>query len=260
MSVVFSEKGGFPYNTMTAAGNKLLMVRVIVTGGSVVEEYNPETNERKIIKKFEFDDKANVGEAIRQITSDEKTISLLRLKIDQGGKSRLFTDVYDYNMNFLRSVDVSTMPSSSSDSTENELRQGVANFIAANDFIYYANFSITRFLGKMEKNSLRSILDVNPEFEISSESEKSIKSGVFYQSFGKTNDLYLLSYEDGKIRKTTFNANDMRYNIINISRNTNDELLITMRYKNPDTGEGLEPRLYFVNLSDLKFKNSDLCH
>ncbi|WP_419876192.1 hypothetical protein [Candidatus Pristimantibacillus sp. PTI5] len=253
MSVIFSEKGGFPYNTMTAVGNKLLMVRVIATGGSELEEYNTETNERKILKKFDFDDKANIGEAIRQITSDENTISLLRLKIESGGKSRLYLDVYDHDMSFLRSVDVSTIPSNSTDTPESELRQGVSNFVVAKDYIYYANFSITRFLGKIENDSLRSIMGVNPEFEMSSESVKSKFSGLFYQSFSKENDLYLLNYTDGTLRKTTFNVDDERYYIINISRNTNDNLLITMRYKNPDTGEGLVPRLYYVNLSDLEF-------
>ncbi|WP_028612758.1 hypothetical protein [Paenibacillus harenae] len=253
MSVIFSEEGGFPYNTMTAVGNKLLMVRIIPTGGSELEEYNTETNERKILKKFDFDDKANTGEAIRQITSDENTISLLRLKIESDGKLWLYLDVYDHDMSFLRSVDVSTISSNSTDSPESELRQGVSNFVIANDYIYYANFSITRFLGKIENDSLRSIMDVNPEFEMSSESVKSKSSGLFYQSFGKDNDLYLLNYTDGTLRKTTFNGDDERYYFINISRNTNDNLLITMKYKDPKTGEELVPKLYYVNLSDLEF-------
>ncbi|GGG57917.1 hypothetical protein [Paenibacillus radicis (ex Gao et al. 2016)] len=253
MSVVFSEEGGFPYNTMTAVGDKLFMIRVNPAGGSELEVYNTETNERKIVKKFEFNDKANIGEAIRQITSDEKTVSLLRLKMESGEKSRLYLDVYDHDMNFLRSVDVSTIPSHSTDSPENELRQGVSNFVIANDYIYYANFSITRFLGEIENDSLRSIMDVNPEFEMASESVKSKYSGLFYQSFSKDNDLYLLNYTDGKLRKTTFNADDERYYIVNISRNTNDNLLITMKYSHPDTGEELEPKLYYVNLSELEF-------
>lgn len=56
MSVVFSEKGGFPYNSMTAVDNRLLMVRVI-KGGSELEEYNTETKKRRILQKFDFDDK-----------------------------------------------------------------------------------------------------------------------------------------------------------------------------------------------------------
>lgn len=253
MSVIFSEKGGFPYNTMTAVGNKLLMVRVIPTGGSEIEEYNTETNERKILKKFDFDDKANNGDAIRQITSDENTISLLRLRIESDRTSRLYLDVYDHDMSLLRTVDVSTIPSKSTDSPESELSQGVTNFVVANNYIYYENFSITRFLGKINKDSLRSIMDVNPEFEMSSESVKSKFSGLFYQSFNKNNDLYLLNYIDGTLRKATFNADDERYYIINISRNTKDNLLITMRFKDPNTGKELVPRLYYVNLSDLEF-------
>lgn len=253
MSVVFSEKGGFPYNSMTAVGNKLLMARVIAKGGSELEEYDIETNERKILKRFDFDNKAQIGEAIRHITSDHQTLSLLRLKIESDGKTQLYLDTYDHNMSFLRTVDVSTIPSHSTDSPGNELRQGVSNFAVVNDYFYYENFSITRFLGKIENESLSSIMDINPEFEMSSESVESKLSGLFYQSFGKNNDLYLLNYTDGTLKKTTFKVDDERYYIINISRNSNDDLLITMRYKDPDTGEELRPRLYYVKLSELKF-------
>lgn len=253
MSVVFSEKGGFPYNSMTAVGNKLLMVRVIAKGGSELEEYDTETNARKILKKFDFDNKAQIGEAIRHITSDHQTISLLRLKIESDGKTRLYLDIYDHDMSFLRTVDVSTIPSHYTDSSGNELRQGVSGFAVVNDYFYYENFSITRFLGAIQDKSLRPIMDMNPEFEMSSESVKSQLSGLFYQSFGKNNDLYLLNYKDGTLRKTTFKIDDERYYIINISRNSNDDLLITMRYKDPDTGEELMPRLYYVKLSELKF-------
>lgn len=252
MSVVFSETGGFPYNSMTAVGKKLLMVRVIATGGSELDEYNTETKERKTLKKFDFDDKANIGEAIRQITSDENTISLLRLKMDLGGKSNLFLDVYDHDMKFQNSVDVSTISPNSTDATQSELRQGVSSFVVVNDYIYYANFSTTRFLGKINNHSLRSIIDINPEFEMSSESAKSELSGLFYQSFGKKNDLYLLNYSDGIMKKTTFYADDKRYYMINISR-YNDKLLITMRYKDPNTGVELEPKLYYIKISNLKF-------
>ncbi|MCD1260400.1 hypothetical protein B5M42_016495 [Paenibacillus athensensis] len=253
MSVVFSEQGGFPYNTMTAVGNQLYIVRVLATGGSELDVYNTATNERKLLKKFAFDDKAHSGEAIRQITSDDHTISLLRLKIESGGKSSLYLDVYDHEMNFLRSVDVSTIPAKSTDSPDNELRQGVSSFVAANDYIYYANFSITRFLGKIEKDSLRSIMNVSPEFEMASESIKNNTSGFFYQSFSPNNDLYLLNYMDGTLQKATFTVDDKRYYIINIARDTQDHLLITMRYKNPDTGQELEPRLYYVPMSELEF-------
>lgn len=252
MSIVFSETGGFPYNSMTAVGKKLFMVRVIAAGGSELEEYNSETKERKIVKKYNFDDKANTGEAIRQITSDENTISLLRLKIDFEGKSKLFLDVYDHDMKFQNSVDMSKILSNSTDATQSELRQGVSNFVVANDYIYYANFSITRFLGKIKNNFIRPIIEINPEFEMSSEAAKNELSGLFYQSFNKKNDLYLLSYSNGTMRKTTFNADDKRYYIINISR-YNDKLLITMRYKDPNTGVELEPKLYYINMSNLKF-------
>jgi len=252
MSVILSEEGGFPYNTMTAAENRLLMVRVISTGGCVLEEYSTETNERKILKKFDFDDRANVGEAIRQIMFNDNITSLLRLKIEDNGLLWLYIDRYDYDMRYLSSFDVSIMPLTSINEThKNELRQGVTDFILVNNYVYYANFSITRFLGKVENDSLHSIMSVNPEFEISSETVINTSSGLFYQSFG--NDLYLLNYTDGTIEKAAFYDDDERYYIISISRSSNDNLIITMKYKNPDTGEELLPKLYYVNLSDFNF-------
>lgn len=251
MSVIFSEKGGFPYNTMTVTGNKLLMVRVITAGGCEVEEYDTISGSRKIIKKFDFNDKTSTGETIRQITSDESTISLLRLKMESENKINLYVDIYDHEMNFLHSVDVSTIPAKLTDSPKNELQQGVSNFVVKNNYIYYANFSITRFLGKIENKSLRSIMEINPEFEIAAESVKSKNTGLFFQSFNKDNDLYLLNYADGTIKKSTFKADDERYYIIYVSRDTDDNLLLTMHYKNPDTGEELAPKLYYLNLSDL---------
>ena len=254
MSSVFSEKGGFPYNTMTVVGNKLLMSRVLAAGGCELEEYDTITEKRKLLKKFDFNDQTNMGETIRQISSDENTVSLLRLKMESENKINMYLDVYDHDMNFIRSANVSTIPSNISDSPGNELQQGVSNFIFTNNYIYYANFSITRFLGKIENNSLRSILEVNPEFEISAEVVKNKSTSLFFQSFNQSNDLYLLNCSDGTIKKSSFKADDERYYIIYISRDTNNNLLITMNYKDPDTGEKLPSKLYYINSSDIEFK------
>lgn len=41
---------------------------------------------------------------------------------------------------------------------------------------------------------------------------------------------------------------------MNMSRNSNNDLLFTMFYKDAITGEELTPRLYYVNICDLNFK------
>lgn len=250
MSEISSEKGGFPYNSMTVAGNRVLITKV-VTNGSNLEEYNTETKETKKLMSFAFDDKSNVGEAVRQITSDGSTISLLILKMEVNGDTSLRMDVYDYEMKFLYSVDMSTIHSD-----ENELRQGVAHFSVLNDYVYYENFSLTRFLGRIEENTVKPIFETNPTFAIASEIVNSKDTDLFYQSFSTDNDLYLLNSADGTIKKAIFYADDERYQIINISRDKNDQLLISMYFKDPDTGKKLPPRLYYINLSDLNFTNS----
>lgn len=54
-------------------------------------------------------------------------------------------DVYDLDMNFLHSVDLSHISSDN-----NELNQWVAWFVASGDMIYYENYSVTTFLGRIK--------------------------------------------------------------------------------------------------------------
>ncbi len=257
MSVAFTEKGGFPYS-MTAVGNKLIMVELGAGSSYKIEEYNTETGKRRILKIYDFDEKAGTGEWILKITSDDKSISLLRLKIESSVKSRLYLDVYDHTMTFLRSVDISTIPSQATepDGVDNQLRQPVTGFDFVNPYFYYQNFSITTFMGKVEKDSLHSIMDLKPTISFSRELVKSKVSALFHEvSNRKDIDLYLLHYTDGTLKKATFSIPDeKRYTIASCLRDTKDNLLLIMFNKDPDTGETLPARFYYLNVSDLDFK------
>lgn len=250
MSEIYSEKGGWPYNSMTAAGNKVLMTRILKNEGNL-EEYNPETKEIKILKTFDFDDESNVGETVRQISADEDTISLLILKMQTESDVELRIDTYDYDMNLLSSAEMSEVSSD-----YNDLRQGVAQFDVLNDYVYYENYSCMRFLGKIEGNTVKKIEETNDGIHnMAYETAKKQKTSLFFKAYSnKENYLYLFNSEDGSIKKADFHADDERYYIINASRDEYDNLLLFMYYRNPDTGEQLEPRMYYIKMSDLVFK------
>ena len=224
IKVVLSEEGGFPYNSMVGVEDKLFIAKVL-SNGSCIEEYNIKTNKTQTLIKFDFNDKTTVGETIRQISADENTIALMMLVKEAADSVKLRVDVYDHNLNYIKSVDVTDISSE-----PNELRQGISNFQYSNGLFYYENFSSTRFL---ENN----------------------KTKLFYQSFSPNNNyLYLWNMRDKTLLKSEFYADNTKYYIINMTRSSNDDCLITMYYRSNSSGEKLTPRLYYVNLADLKFE------
>lgn len=248
LSEVFSEKGGFPYNSMVGVGEKLLIAKVL-SNGSCVDEYNIRTKEFKTLIKFDFNDKTTVGEAIRQICADDNTISLMMLVKETPDSVKLRVDVYDHNMQYIRSVDTTDISS-----VPNERRQGISNFQFSDGNLYYENFSITRFLGTATNNQLLKTIDTNDTFAMATETENN-KLKVFYQSFSQDNNyLYLWNTETGALLKGEFYADDKRYYIVNMTRDSNDNCLITMYYRAKDSDEKLVPRLYYINLSEINFE------
>ena len=248
IKVVLSEKGGFPYNSMVGVGDKLFIAKVL-SNGSCIEEYNIKTNKIKTLIKFDFNDKTTVGETIRQISADENTIALMMLVKETADSVKLRVDVYDHNLNYIKSVDVTDISSE-----PNELRQGVSNFQFSNSLFYYENFSSTRFLGEISNNQILKTIETNDTFAMALETENN-KTKLFYQSFSPNNNyLYLWNMKDKTLLKSEFYADNTKYYIINMTRNSNDDCLITMYYRSKSSGEKLTPRLYYVNLADLKFE------
>lgn len=248
LSEIFSEKGGWPYNSMTAVGDKILMTKVLVNGCNL-EIYNTKTKETEILKHFDFDDDANIGETVRQISADENSISLLILSMQTEQNVDLRVDTYDWNMHLINSADMSDISSD-----KNDLRQGVEYFDVTNNYVYYQNFSLKRFLGKIENESVRQIAETNEGLHsIVNETDKNKDTNLFYEMYGENNYLYLFNSKDGSIKRARFCADDDRYNINNVSRDRNDKLLLLMGYRDPDTGERLESKLYYIDLSDLDF-------
>ncbi len=248
MSEVFSEKSDFSYNSMTMARNKLLLTRMI-DGHCCLDEYNPENKEIKTIMDYGyFDDENNTGKAVRQITSDENTISALILKMETDKKVSMCIDTYDYEMNLLDSSDISILfKCSSSMDKFSQMRMPVSHFFILNNYIYYENFSVTKFLGKIKDNN---IIENNLSFKSAYEAERNRDTKIFFRS--DISNIYFFDTVSGDMKNTEFNINDNRYNIYSICRNKNDNLLITMGYKD-ENGE-THLKLYYLNQSDLNFE------
>ena len=181
IKVVLSEEGGFPYNSMVGVEDKLFIAKVL-SNGSCIEEYNIKTNKTQTLIKFDFNDKTTVGETIRQISADENTIALMMLVKETADSVKLRVDVYDHNLNYIKSVDVTDISSE-----PNELRQGISNFQYSNGLFYYENFSSTRFLGEISNNQILKTIETNDTFAMALETENN-KTKLFYQSFSPNNN------------------------------------------------------------------------
>lgn len=238
MSKLFSVKGGYPYVAMEAVENKLLMTDFTVTGCDL-EEYDTETGKKKTLMHFDYDNDTHEGAVIRQLATDQNTVSLLMLESTTNNEEVwLRLDTYDHDMNLLRSVDLSSIAPN-----DNELCQLVGRFFVFNEDVYYENFSSTRFLGKIEGDTVNPIMETDVAFVTAAELIKNENTSLFYRTFSydAENAFYLLNHENGTIKKAVFHADDERYNPISFSRDTNNTLLIGMDYQDPNTGEELPP-------------------
>lgn len=249
MREIFSDKGGFPYNAMTLVGNHKIVYTKILENGACLMEYNVETEETTLLKSFAFDDDGLKGETIRHVSSDENTISLLILKMQSEDQVELRIDRYDHDMNYITSIDMTSLSSD-----PNELRQGVWYFQVYHDYVYYENFSISRFLGRLEGNTIKQVAETDYNFSLISSAFNNFDKTLFYENLTASNDIYCLDSVDGTLKKTQFHAPDEdRYYIVNAYTDQNDHLALVMSYRDPDTAEFLEPRLYYINVSDLEF-------
>ena len=194
MSVVFSEKGAFQYNAMTSFGDTLYIVQILNNRCDMIA-YDTVSGTRDVLKQFEFDDAAGTGETIRQITSDDDTLVCLRLKIDNEQRTSLYLDRYTADMTLVESVDLSSITSERADldpdDRENERRQGVSTFWVRDNLFYYENFSITRFLGKIENGSITSMTEtaLPGTWGAAYEAVKNSDSIIFYEAFAKDNKM-----------------------------------------------------------------------
>ena len=247
MSELYSEAGSFYYNSMVSDGDRLLFVKVMANE-SRLEEYNLSTKEKKVLKSFPFDDAKGLGESVRCVYTDGDTISLLLMVKETEDSVQLRVDVYDRDMKFLESRDVTGISD-----REDELRQRIANFVYSDGLLYYQNISSTRFFGKVTDTGLEKCMDVDIVHKMAYDAVQNPDTRLLFCCANESNALYLLDMKTGDVRESSFFAEDRNYQFLNIFRDTNGSLLIVMAGRDPSTGQKLPYRLYYVSESDLHF-------
>ena len=248
---VFAEKDAFPYYTMVGVEDQLWIARS-VSNGNCVDAYNLKTKKFKTIARFQYDNPTNTGEMIRQISADDQTVSLMMLVKESSDSVRLRIDVYDHQMNYLRSVDATDISSE-----PNERAQGIVNFQFSNNLLFYRNFSVTCVLGEAQNGRIStSIVDNNGTFCMAYENDNSMKK-VLYRLLSENNEIYLWNMQNGVLLQGAFFADDPRYRIDGVYQTGNGECYISMNMIPSRGGERTwDSRLYCVNLADLKFEQA----
>lgn len=253
MTTVFSDKGGFPYDTVTGADNLVIITKVLDNGTSL-ELYDTETQKFKQLKYLEFDDKNCVGKTIRKVSIDDKTKTICLLVLDCVSETdvSLKIETYDYDMNFLKSYDISDISDDS-----NELIQGVQFFDFRNNYLIYQNFSMTRCIGyignkKLQKSDM--IDNIDDTYSMAQTPQKGYDTILSYKGIDSDHKIYSFNTIDKTMKKTTFKPEIKDYTINRISRIGKDNLMIMMSPDNADKKSDLNSRIYFTKLSDLNFQ------
>lgn len=255
MTEIFSEKDGCPYNSMAAQGDRLLMGKVLTGGASYLEEYNTKTGERKILLEPEFDADAWEGDTIRSVTSDGKTISLIVVEGHGENSDQLRMDVYDLDMNFLHSVDLSHISSDN-----NELRDWVAWFVASGDIVYYESYSNNSFLGRIENGKAERILETTGDpgqyiFSTAVETQRDTRTGVFIRAFDNDEHyIYRVNYTDGSMERASFCPEETDEVLQGLWRDGDDNLFIGMDDMESSAAQTGVTVIYRVPLSELEFE------
>lgn len=253
MTTVFSDKGGFPYDTVTGADNLVIITKVLDNGTSL-ELYDTETQKFKQLKYLEFDDKNCVGKTIRKVSIDDKTKTICLLVLDCVSETdvSLKIETYDYDMNFLKSYDISDISDDS-----NELIQGVQFFDFRNNYLIYQNFSMTRCIGyignkKLQKSDM--IDNIDDTYSMAQTPQKGYNTVLSFKDVDLERNIYLFNTIDKTMKKTKFKPEEENYYIGSMSRTGKDNLMIITTPDNADKKSNLNPKLYFTKLSDLNFQ------
>ena len=242
---------GFPYTAMTEVKGKLLILNHDQTDvlNDKLYLFDPESKQTEQVMQSELN--GNTGDTIRSMYSDGKNIYILRLHFEGENNVTMFLDTYDLDLKKLSERDISSMLKESAgknlvpEDVENEMKQMVSNFMVLDEkYVYYENFSTTRFLGNAEDGKLFSETEgAGDMFLVSSGSG----DPFFYCIFGGgENENIIYEWKDGTLEKTVFKADDDRYYITAASRSPDGKTLIQVAYTNPeDRNDILPTKIYF---------------
>ena len=242
---------GFPYTAMAEVKGKLLILNHDQTDvlNDKLYLFDPESKQTEQVMQFELN--GNTGNTIRSMYSDGKYIYILRLHFEGENNVTMFLDTYDLDLKKLSEKEISAMLKESAgknlvtEDVANEMKQMVSNFMVLDEkYVYYENFSTTRFLGNIEDGKLFSETEGKGDMFLASSGSG---DPFFYCIFGGgENENIIYEWKDGTLEKTVFKADDDRYYITAASRSPDGKTLIQVAYTNPeDRNDTLPTKIYF---------------
>ena len=259
MSPLLEVKGGIPYNTFTIAGDELILAELLETGQSDLVRINLADSKQKLPVVHEYDEgKTFCKGSIRHIDSDASHIYTVRLDWTEDEVYSLYKETYDYDLNLLESVDLDPIFAGGDNS---EKQQWVAGFLVRDTYMFYQNFSVTTFFGKLNEKKADAIVAADDLFVYAPCADGSAGDDLFLRIFGdESNDdkvrnrFYLADPKTGKVQTATFWLKEKRYAFRSAMRGSNGNLLLTVGYMPEAEGEALPERVYYINIKDLDFK------
>ncbi len=244
-----------PYTSMTAANGKVLFFEQLIIDGTwqqTLMEYDPETDVCRSVLTMTFD--GSSGDSPRQLCADDDHIYILRLTNSGGGRWSLMLDTYDFDYDRLSEQDITLIyvkalgEDTPAEDIDSELRQPASRLaVIGGQYIYYENFSITRFLGDLKA--------MEPIAETGGLFTASLGSGeiFWFESFGGTyqpedeskNTLCTLS--DGKLQYSEYlDSKDSRYQIQSASVSPGGKKLLLLTYQDPEDRSNSLPEKYVL--------------
>lgn len=251
MRELFSEKGGYPYTPMVCDGDRILMAKIHLGGSSYLEEYQLQTGERRTLWEADFNGEDLTGEFIRHMAVEGDTLFLLIQEREKDGPSSLRIDLYDREMNFLRSID---MPLTCAG--EDPAYSPVARFVVSQNTVYYENYEVGQFFGRISGDTVEELkntpIDDSGDFTIADEAEQNQDFGIFLRLFDEEHKLYRVDYATGAVQQAKYRLKDEEKVVIAAYR-VGDTLL----FKSFDSETTISERSYDVcevPISELEFQ------
>lgn len=255
---IYSNKNGCVYDTLELSNDKLLISHLGSDNISSIVEYDIETKEQKTVIKEDI----SKGNVIRSMSFDNDALYVLRVLYNEDhSKKQLFLDTYDLDYNRLSSTDLKDIFDSEWQSIFDETDQIVAEFRVSNGYMYYQNKSLTRFLGRINKdNSIEKIvIDSKGELNIAAKSNKNDTSFLFLkkENDSSPNKLFLFDSTNGSAKECILGEDEEGYHISGATKNINDHITLNLSVNNDPELEGLPGKIYYLSISDLDFKDID---
>ena len=256
MDIIFSDKNTYLYNDMDSIGDDLLILRHN-DGVSSIKRYDTKKKTFTELKQYTYDYNNEIGETIYKLYYNELegSIYTIRCQYNATDSNNLFIDKCDKHMNLISSTEITSDAIYDYDEadTENnsEKRQPVFGFFCQNNYMYYENRSISRIVGKIENNSIISLVNDCPnDYAAAISVKKGNKIHAFCKPFNEDNPLYALDTESGEMKETSFKVkSDDRYCIEGVYQ-YGDKLLLDMGDREIHASDEREPRLYLLDLNE----------